>query len=156
FFRRKQGSGAAALELGDFSADEKRQLDLVAYGTRPEQLFLNEGLRRGVAGFAPIGAWLRERLQLILPGPKLVGLASRAARGPPFLAFLGELLAESDTGLAQVDVRREAVGPEAFENEAEERELLAALTRFPDAFAETPDGELYAEKSGNLADLFRV
>jgi len=154
--RRQAGKSAAAIELTGFGAEERQRLELVAYGTRPEQLFLNEGLRRGVPGLTPLGVWLRDRLQMILPDAKIVGLSARAAREPGFAAFLGALLARADTGVADVTARREPVGEDMFETEEEKRELVEALTRFPDAFAETPDGELIAEQTGRLVDIYRV
>jgi hypothetical protein len=153
---RPAGSGGPVVEFGSAGKDERQRLDLVAYGTRPEQLFLNEALRRGVPAVAPLGVWLRDRLQMILPEAKIVGLAARAAREPRFLEFLSELLREADTGITEVSIGRETVHHDAFENEEEERELLGALTSFPDAFAETPDGELIAERSGRIVDLYRV
>lgn len=160
-FAREQLTGTAtSVEFGDFLADERPRRDHLAYGTRPEQLFLNEALRRNVRPLLPLGTWLRDRLQLILPEPKIVGLASRAAREPDFLAFLGELLRESGTGLEAVEVERSHIEPETFESEEEQRELLAALTSFPDAFAETQDGELIAEPvegtNRRMFDLFQL
>ena len=145
-----------AIELGDGFPEGRKKLELVAYGTRPEQLFLNEALRRGVASLAPIGIWLRDRLQLVLAETKVVGLASRAAREPAFAVFLSKLLTESGSDVTQIDVRREPIEPDTFESEDEQRELVTALTSFPDAFAETPDGELIAELDGRVVDLFRV
>jgi hypothetical protein len=156
FYRRRSENAPSAVEFGALPADERQRLNLVAYGTRPEQLLLNEGLRRSVRSFASLGAWLRDRLQLILPEAKIVGLAARAAREPRFAAFLGELLRELDPDVKEVSVKREPVPSDTFESEEERRELCAELVRFPDAFAETPDGELVAEKTGALAELQRV
>jgi hypothetical protein len=156
FHRRRTADAPLSVELGALPADERKRLDLVIYGTRPDQLLLNEGLRRGVRSFAPLGTWLRDRLQMILPEAKLVGLAARATREPHFAAFLGELLAESGTGVVKVEVKREPVDPSSFESEEEQRELVTALTRFPDAFAETEDGELIAEKKGPRIEVYRV
>lgn len=160
FTREQVGKAAPAVELGDLLADDRPRRDLLAYGTRPEQLFLNEALRRNVRPLLPFATWLRDRLQLVLPEPKIVGLASRATREPRFLAFLGELLREAGSGLDAVEVERSLVEPETFETEEEQRELLAALTSFPDAFAETSDGELIAEPvegtNRRMYDLFRL
>lgn len=160
FTREQLGKAATAVEFGDLLADDRPRRDLLAYGTRPDQLFLNEALRRNVRPLLPFATWLRDRLQLILPEPKIVGLASRAAREPRFLAFLGELLAEAGSGLDAAEVERSLVEPETFETEEEQRELLAALTSFPDAFAETSDGELIAEPvegtNRRMFDLFQL
>lgn len=155
FFRRGTNT-PLAIELGPELASDRKRLDLVAYGTRPEQLFLNEALRRGVTTFVPLAMWLRDRLQLVLSETKVVGLAARAAREPAFAEFLGQLLAEAGAGVVQIEARREALHHDTFESEDEERELVAALTSFPDAFAETPDGELIAEQDGRVVDLYRV
>lgn len=156
YTRRAEGSTPVNIELGDIAAADRQRLELVAYGTRPEQLFLNEALRRGVSAFAPVGIWLRDRLQLVLSETKVVGLASRAAREPAFAEFLEQLLESAQTGVLKVEARREPLPDNTFESEDEERELITALTSFPDAFAETPDGELIAERDGRLVDLFRV
>ncbi len=156
FSRRRTADAPVSVELGALSLDERKRMDLIIYGTRPEQLLLNEGLRRGVRSFAPLGTWLRDRLQMILPEAKLVGLSARAAREPRFAEFLGELLHESGTGVVKVEVQREPVDPSSFGSEEEQRELIAALTSFPDAFAETEDGELIAEKKGPRIEVYRV
>lgn len=152
----RDASAQITVDFGEVTAEERKRLELVAYGTRPNQLFLNEGLRRGVRDFAPLGTWLRDRLQMIFSEAKIVGLAARVAREPAFGSFLEELLREVPSGVAKVEVRRDALGPDAFDSVEEERELVTALTRYPDAFAETEEGELIAEPHAGLVEVKRV
>ncbi len=155
-FHRQTSAGKTTVEFGNFSSTDQKRLDLVVYGTRPEELFLREGLRRGVREFAPLGVWFRDRLQMILPEAKIAGLGARAIREPDFAAFLSELLRAADTGVDAVTLTREPVADDFFESADEQHELLTALTRFPDAFAETPEGDLIAEKSRMALERVRM
>jgi hypothetical protein len=146
------------IEPGPLSPSEQGRLRLLAQSTRAEQPVLNEGLRRGLPLFVPLGMWLRDRLQLLLPEAKFVGLAARAARDPDLLAFLGDYLSVADLGISGLSLAREPVPAGYFQSQEELEEVTAELTRFPDSFAETPEGELIAQPaaSGPFVDIERV
>lgn len=154
-----RNAGAKSIALGELTPAERKQLELVTTFTRPEQPLLSEALRQNAAVVAPVGAWLRDRLQLIRPEAKVVGLAARMARDPRFAEFLSKLVAEADLGVAAVTTRRTAIDHSFFESEAEEREVLAALTGYADGFVQTPEGEIIAERDPHgtaVVDLVRV
>ena len=146
------------LGSGDISASDQGRLRLVAQSTRPEQPFLHEALRRGAPLFLPLGIWLRDRLQLLLPEAKLVGLAARAARDPAFLAFLRSFLADAELGIADLRIHREPVPESYFQSREEQQDVIAALTQFSDSFADTPEGEMIADRIGGgpVVDIDRV
>jgi hypothetical protein len=144
------------IKLGEAAAGEREKLQLVAQATRPEQPFLCEALRRGSAVVAPVGAWLRERLQLVRAEAKIVGLAARCAHEPAFASFLGTLLAEAGTGISEVTTAHTRVDPDYFETAEEKQQVLAALTGYADGFVQTDDGEIIAVQDGRLVDLYRV
>ena len=108
FERHRSGPGRPpVIELGEGLEGDAGRLRLVAQSTRPEQPILHEGLRRGLPLFVPLGIWLRDRLQLLLPEAKLVGLAARGARDPGFLEFLSEYLAVARLGIRRVGIERQ-------------------------------------------------
>jgi hypothetical protein len=53
-----------------------------------------------------------------------------------------------------VAARRTPIGPEYFENEAEQKHVVQALLGYSDGFVQTNDGELIAERDGSFVDLF--
>ncbi|MBL9003671.1 MAG: AAA family ATPase [Myxococcales bacterium] len=159
FSRRAGEPGRPPLvEPGELSPAEGSRLRLLAQSTRAEQPLLNEGLRRGLPLFVPLGMWLRDRLQLLLPEAKFVGLAARAARDPALLDFLTEHLSVADLGIVGLALQREPVPSSYFQSPEELDEVTTELTRFPDSFAETPEGELIAQPAarGPFVDIERV
>lgn len=150
FERRSSAPGRPpVIELGEVAGQDAGRLRLVAQSTRPEQPILHEGLRRGLPLFVPLGMWLRDRLQLLLPEAKLVGLAARGARDPGFLEFLSEYLAVAQLGIRRLGVARQPLPSGYFQSPEEQEEVTAELTRFADSFAETPEGELIAQPAGD-------
>lgn len=159
-FERKSAAPGRppVIELGDVAGQDAGRLRLVAQSTRPEQPILHEGLRRGLPLFVPLGVWLRDRLQLLLPEAKLVGLAARGARDPGFLDFLSDYLAVARLGIRRLGVERQPLPAGYFQSPEEQEEVTAELTRFADSFAETPEGELIAQPAsdGPFVDIERV
>ena len=84
----------------------------------------------------------------------LTGLAARAANHPEFAQRLCDLLRSSGLPVTHVAARKTPIGPDYFENEDEQRQVVSALLGYPDAFVQTHDGELIAEREGNYVDLF--
>lgn len=160
FSRRATTAGKAAIEIGEVSPPDRQRLELVAAYTRPEQPMLGESLRQGgVPVLLPLGTWLRDRLQIIRSEARIAGLAARMSREPQFAAFVSALVAEADLGVTAVATRRVPVDHDFFKDEAEEREVLTALTGYADGFVQTADGEIIAERDPEVPtvlDLFRV
>lgn len=159
FERHRSGPGRPpVIELGEGLEGDAGRLRLVAQSTRPEQPILHEGLRRGLPLFVPLGIWLRDRLQLLLPEAKLVGLAARGARDPGFLEFLSEYLAVARLGIRRVGIERQPLPSGYFQSAEEQEQVTAELTRFADSFAETAEGELIAlpASDGPFVDIERV
>ncbi len=147
---------STSIKLGPAAAAERERLQLFASATRAEQPFLAEALRRGATVLAPLGVWLRERLQLVRAEAKVVGLAARCAREPAFARFLSELLAAAGTGISEIGTTHARVDPDYFETEQEKQQVVAALTGYADGFVQTDDGEIIAERDGRFVDLYKV
>lgn len=158
FERTRQGGvlPAPAIRIGEGGAHERAHLELVAFGTRPEQPFLAEALLRGSRTVQPLGTWLRERLQLLRPEAKTVGLAARCAREPAFARFVAELLHNAGFGVRAITATRRSLPHDYFETEEEQREVLAALTGYADGFVQTQEGEIIAERDGNFVELYLI
>lgn len=158
FERTRQGGvlPAPAIRIGEGGAQERAHLELVAFGTRPEQPFLAEALLRGSRTVQPLGTWLRERLQLLRPEAKTVGLAARCAREPAFARFVAELLHHAGFGVRAITATRRSLPHDYFETEEEQREVLAALTGYADGFVQTQEGEIIAERDGNFVELYLI
>ena len=147
---------APVVRLGEAAAGERSQLELIAFGTRPEQPFLAEAILREARSVQPIATWLRERLQLLRPEAKTVGLAARCAREPAFASFVAELLDQAGFGVHAVQTSRRSLPHDYFETEEEQREVLAALTGYADGFVQTQEGEIIAERDDKFVELFLV
>ena len=158
FERARQGGvlPAPVVRLGEAAAGERAQLELIAFGTRPEQPFLAEAILREARCVQPIATWLRERLQLLRPEAKTVGLAARCAREPAFATFVAELLDQAGFGVHAVQTSRRSLPHDYFETEEEQREVLAALTGYADGFVQTQEGEIIAERDGKFVELYLV
>lgn len=158
FERARQGGvlPAPVVRLGEAASGERSQLELIAFGTRPEQPFLAEAILREARCVQPIATWLRERLQLLRPEAKTVGLAARCAREPAFARFVAELLDQAGFGVHAVQTSRRSLPHDYFETEEEQREVLAALTGYADGFVQTQEGEIIAERDDKFVELFLV
>ena len=158
FERARQGGvlPAPVVRLGEAAAGERSQLELIAFGTRPEQPFLAEAILREARSVQPIATWLRDRLQLLRPEAKTVGLAARCAREPAFASFVAELLDQAGFGVHAVQTSRRSLPHDYFETEEEQREVLAALTGYADGFVQTQEGEIIAERDDKFVELFLV
>ncbi|RLD10422.1 MAG: ATP-binding protein [Chloroflexota bacterium] len=79
FERATGSSGETSIEFGkiDFKNEKEKDLfDLVAMGTRPNQLFLTESLERNIMHFDDVYKWFREKLIIIFPASKFIPLAT--------------------------------------------------------------------------------
>ncbi len=156
-FRRERKNPVLSLtdiKVGAGAGPERTLFESLAVHLRPDQPLLAEALVHGSQVAAPFGGWLGEQLQLIRPEPRVTGLAARAAHHPEFAQRLCELLRSSGLPVTHVAARKTPIGPDYFENEDEQRQVVSALLGYPDAFVQTHDGELIAEREGNYVDLF--
>ncbi len=77
FERVTSSSGETSVEFGKMKFKNKKEadfLDLVAMGTRPNQLFLTESVERNVVHFDDVYKWFREKLVIIFPDSKYLAL----------------------------------------------------------------------------------
>ncbi len=156
-FRRERKNPVLALtdiKVGAGAGPDRGLIESLAVHLRPDQPLLAEALVHGAQAVAPLGGWLGEQLQLIRPEPRVTGLAARAAHHPAFAQQLGDLLRSSGLPVTHVAARKTPIGPDYFENEDEQRQVVSALLGYPDAFVQTQDGELIAERDGSYVDLF--
>lgn len=156
-FRRERKNPIIQLtdvKVGPGAGSERGLWESLAVHLGPEQPLLPAALAEGSRLAAPLGAWLGDGLQLIRPEPRVTGLSARAAHHPSFAVELAQLLRSAGLPVTHVAARKTPIGPDYFENEEEQRQVVSALLGYPDAFVQTHDGELIAEREGNFVDLF--
>lgn len=142
------------VKVGPEAGGQRGLLESLALTLSPEQPLLSAALASDCKELGNIALWFSERLQLVRPEPRVTGLAARCARHPEFALRLGELLRAVGLPVTQVTARRTPIGPEYFENEAEQKHVVQALLGYSDGFVQTNDGELIAEREGNFVDLY--
>ncbi len=142
------------VRVGDGAGRDRGLLESQALTLSLDQPLLSEALARDCQAVAPIARWFAERLQLVRPEPRVTGLAARCARHPDVADRLSELLRCVGLPVSRVSARRTPIGPEYFENEAEQKHVVQALLGYSDGFVQTNDGELIAERDGSFVDLF--
>lgn len=142
------------VKVGVGATRDRGRLEALALTLPLEQPLLAEALAQGSEELAPIAAWLEGRLQLLRPEPRVTGLAARCAHHPDFADRLAGLLRAVGWPVTHVAARKTPIGPDYFENEAEQRQVVQALLGYPDAFVQTHEGELIAEREANFVDLF--
>jgi hypothetical protein len=135
------------VKVGTGAGGERGLLESLALTLSPEQPLLSAALAGDCKELGTIALWFSERLQR-------VRLAARCARHPDFAMQLGELLRAVLLPVTRVTARRTPIGPEYFENEAEQKHVVQALLGYSDGFVQTNDGELIAEREGNFVDLY--
>jgi uncharacterized protein len=84
------------------SSRRKQFLEFVAEGTRPNQLFLTEGIDRNVDALFPIANWFAKVLNIIPAESSFASLDVFVVR-KPFTDFLSEFLMTAGTGIEKVD-----------------------------------------------------
>ncbi len=81
---------------------QKDFLELVALGTRPNQLFLTEAADRNVEKLTPLYDWFKSVLTIVKAESVPQPLAVRASREQDFVAFLANFLQQAGTGIKDV------------------------------------------------------
>jgi hypothetical protein len=142
------------VKVGDGAARDRGQLESLALDLPTDLPLLTMALGSDCQVVRPLGAWLAETLQLVRPEPRVTGLAARCAQHPDFAEKLAGLLIAVGLPVTHVAARRTPIGPDYFESEAEQKQVVSALLGYRDGFVQTQDGELIAEREGNFVDLF--
>ncbi len=106
FERITDGEGKVVVETGPALTGRTRKqkafLDLVALGTRPNQLFLTEAADRNVERLTPLYDWFKSVLTIVKAESVPQPLAVRARREQDFVAFLADFLQRAGTGIQDV------------------------------------------------------
>lgn len=142
------------VKVGDGAARDRGQLESLALDLPTDLPLLTMALGSDCQVVRPLGAWLAETLQLVRPEPRVTGLAARCAQHPDFAEKLAGLLRAVGLPVTHVAARRTPIGPDYFESEAEQKQVVSALLGYRDGFVQTQDGELIAEREGNFVDLY--
>lgn len=142
------------VKVGDGASGDRGLLESLALDLSADMPLLTLALGSDAQVVRPIGAWLAETLQLVRPEPRVTGLAARCAQHPRFAEQLTGLLQAVGLPVTHVAARRTPIGPDYFENEAEQKQVVSALLGYRDGFVQTQDGELIAEREGNFVDLY--
>ena len=142
------------VKVGPGAGPERGLIETLAVTVAPEQPLVAEALASQSKVLLPLATWSADRLQLVRPEPRVTGLAARCAHHPDFAARLAELLRSVGLPVTQVVARKTPIGPDYFETEEEQRQVVHALLGYSDAFVQTHDGELIAKREGSFVDLF--
>lgn len=142
------------VKVGDGAGRDRGLLESLALDLSADMPLLTLALGSDGQVVRPIGVWLAETLQLVRPEPRVTGLAARCAQHPDFADKLAGLLQAVGLPVTHVAARRTPIGPDYFENEAEQKQVVSALLGYRDGFVQTQDGELIAEREGNFVDLY--
>jgi len=106
FERVTDGEGKVVVETGPAltgrTKKQKAFLDLVALGTRPNQLFLTEAADRNVERLTPLYDWFKSVLTIVKAESVPQPLAVRARHEEDFVAFLADFLQRAGTGIQDV------------------------------------------------------
>ncbi|WP_309730247.1 ATP/GTP-binding protein [Chamaesiphon sp. OTE_75_metabat_556] len=90
------------LPLTGRSLKRKQFLEFIAEGTRPNQLFLTEGIDRNVESLFPVANWFREILTIIMADSIFASLESTILSDISFTDFLSKFLKLAGTGIDKV------------------------------------------------------
>lgn len=106
FERTTNSDGNATVEFAPAIAkvpDDANFLNLIARGTRANQLFLTESIQRNVKHFQDAWAWFANQLVIIFPESRALGIEfafkDKAKIAPMFMNFLRTF----DTGIADIE-----------------------------------------------------
>lgn len=111
FERLTDDHGEVVVETGpSLTGRTKKQrdfLDLVALGTRPNQLFLTEAADRNVEKLVPLYDWFRTVLAVVSAEEAPQPIAVRLRREEDFVAFVSDFLRRAGTGIKDVATEEE-------------------------------------------------
>lgn len=93
--------------LAGRSKKEQQFLEFVAKGTRPNQLFLTEAVDRNVEKLQPLFRWFKDVLTIIAATDRVQPLEIRANKEEDFMAFIGDFLNKSGTGIEGIETVEE-------------------------------------------------
>jgi AAA15 family ATPase/GTPase len=102
-FERETKEGQVTVEFGEIDfedKDDKRFLEFVARGTRPNQLFLTESIDRNMEHFEEIFSWFADALGIIFPESRYLRFLTSMDEGDEQSNFLLRYLQLFDTGIS--------------------------------------------------------
>lgn len=85
------------------AADDKSFFELIARGTRANQLFLTEAVQRNVKQFTPVWEWFSKQLTIIFPGTRPKGIEFTIRDQQEIAPVFMNLLRAFDTGIVAID-----------------------------------------------------
>lgn len=137
--------------------EEKNFLNLLARGTRPNQLFLTEAVLRNFKPFLDPWEWFAKRLLIILPDTTAMGLEFRFKNNSQIAPVFMELLRTFDTGILGIDTDEEPLDT-LTGIPVDERNKLESLVqgKHTKLLVRTPEGTHYAlsrKESGETVAL---
>ncbi len=92
----------SSILLGAALKPEQPLYDLIARATAPNRLFLSAAVAQNVTALRPLYDWFRETLQLVSPTAHYASIERYASESWIGSRRMNELLAEFDTGIAQI------------------------------------------------------
>lgn len=114
-FERITENGKVKVEPGNQLASKEKDkgfIEFVARGTRPNQLFLSEGVDKNIEQLMPIRHWFKDHLVVISPDTLYGFLELRVHHDSRFTEYLEGFLALSDVGISGLSCHSERFIPE--------------------------------------------
>ncbi|MEB3288489.1 MAG: ATP-binding protein [Leptolyngbya sp.] len=106
FERHTPPEGKTQIKLGDFakklSEDDKKFLEFVARGTRPNQLYIHECIERNVETFAAPYHWFRHILTIVTPDSHPLFIEFELQENETIQTFFSKILNAADTGIHRI------------------------------------------------------
>jgi len=125
----------------------KQRMEVVAEGTRKNQLFLTNTIDQNVDEFRPIYAWFQESLAFIAPESRFVPLYDKEINDSLYQE-VGEYLSGLDTGISRLEWKEYALETVELPQDVVDAFKKGAGT----AVAQSPSGEILQvyRESGHL------
>lgn len=154
FERVTTSEGDTSVDFGDVKYSDKEErkfLDFVARGTRPNQLFLTESMENDVKHFADVYQWFTDVLVIIYPHSRFLPLAMMVV-DENFGVNMAEYLEQLGTGIRGLEVKPVRLDQELPEEVIQRlREMPSSDTKFISLTNDKDERYLADWSNGDLA-----
>jgi len=97
---------------------DKKFIEYIARGTRPNQLFINEANNKNVSIIKPLWDWFKNSLRIIFPNSNYMNLVTKAHSDSEFLRHLEAILKAAGTGVDGLHCKKTPISNSELLNDA--------------------------------------